>query len=395
MIKMDRPRLTGAILACALITALYGCQQAVGDDKNIPGNGAVPKQGSPDSIVLTAPQAKQVTLVVVQSTDMAPQREAMGYIDFNQDRTVPVSPPWQGRIRDVVAKAGDDVLKGQTLFTIDSADLVGAESNLISAAGLAALSAKALARAQNMNAVEANPQKDLEQAVSDHQTAEANYKAARDALRIFGKTDGEMDRIIATRKVNGELAVTSPIHGRVTARNAAPGMLVQPGSTPAPFTVADVSTKWMVANVTEYDLPLLQLKQPVKVSVLAYPDRPFAGEIENIGAAVDASTHRITVRSEIHDPRNELRPQMLASFVIRTGVAQQGIAVPANSVVREGDGTMTVFVTQDGRRFTRRTVKIGQEQNGLVQITQGLAVGEKLAGEGALFLSNALALQAR
>lgn len=395
MIKMNRTRLIQALLSCALLTSICGCQRASGEDKTAASGGPALKSTMPDSVTLTERQAKQVTVVAAQTTDMAPQREAVGYIDFNQDRTVPVSSPWQGRIRDVMAKAGDDVRKGQVLFTIDSPDLVSAESNLISAAGVAALSAKALARARSMNAVEANPQKDLEQAASDHQTAEANYKAARDALRIFGKTDGEMERIVSTRKVNGELAVTSPIHGRVTARNAAPGMLVQPGNTPAPFTVADVSTKWMVANVTEYDFPLLRLKQSVKVSVLAYPNRTFSGEIENIGAVVDANTHRIAIRSEIRDPRNELRPQMLASFLIHTGAAQQGVAVPTNSVVREGDGTMTVFVTQDGRRFTRRTVNTGQGQNGLVQISQGLMAGDKVAGEGALFLSNALALQAR
>ena len=388
-------RLAGLALTCALTSILHGCQRADSEDKGALDSSATANRAGKDSIKLSEQQAKQVTAVDVQTTALAPQREAVGYLDFNQDHTVQVSSPWQGRIREVFAKAGDDVRKGQVLFTIDSSDLASAESNLISAAGVAALSAKALARAQGMNAVEANPLKDLEQASSDHQTAEANYKGARDALRIFGKTDSEMDRLIATRKVNGELAVTSPIHGRVTARNAAVGVLVQPGGTPAPFTVADVSTKWMVANVTEYDFPLLRLKQPVKVAVLAYPDRTFSGEIENIGAAVDANTHRIAVRAEIRDPHDKLRPQMLASFLIQTGAPEQGIAVPVNSVVREGDGTLSVFVTQDGRRFTRRTVTTGEAKNGLVQISHGLAVGDKVAGEGALFLSNALALQAR
>jgi len=388
-------RLAGMLLAGALNAAICGCQQAASEDNAAIAGANSAKRSGLDSVTLSDQQMTQMKVVVAQTTSMAPQREATGYIDFNQDRTVPVSPAWTGRIREILAKAGDDVQKGQVLFTIDSPDLVSAESSLISAAGVAALSAKALERAQSMNAVEANPQKDLEQAASDHQTAEANYKAARDALRIFGKTEGEMDRVIATRKVNGELAITSPIQGRVTARNAAPGMLLQPGNAPAPFTVADVSTKWMVANVSEYDFPLLQIKQAVKVSVLAYPQRMFTGAIENIAAAVDPSTHRIAIRSEVRDPHNELRPQMLASFLIHTGPALPSIVVPANSVVREGDGTMTVFVTQDGRRFFRRVVKISQEQDGLAQITEGLATGDKVAGEGALFLSNALALQAR
>ena len=303
--------------------------------------------------------------------------------------------PWQGRIARVLAKAGDDVKQGDALFTIDSPDLVTTESNLIAAAGVLQLTTRALERARAMFESQSIAQKDLDQAASEQQTAQANLEAARAGVRIFGKSDAEIDRIIAGRSTAAELRIASPINGRVTARNAAPGLLVQPGSGAAPFTVADISTMWMVANVAEDELPQIHLGQPVEAALAAYPDRKFEGRVTNIGAAVDPNTHRVPVRSEIRDPRHELRPQMLGTFVIRTGVAVRSPAVPLAAVVREGDGTTEVFVTGDGRRFARRPVKLGMQQDGLDQILDGIAEGEQIATENALFLANELALQAR
>jgi membrane fusion protein, heavy metal efflux system len=287
------------------------------------------------------------------------------------------------------------VRKGDTLFTIDSPDLLQACSTLISAAGVLQLTTRNLARLKNLFETRAISQKDLEQAVSDQQTAEGALRAARDAVRIFGKTDAEMDRMIADRHVDPTLVVPSPIAGRITARNAAPGLLVQPGNPPAPYIVADISTMWMLANVAESDSPAFRLGQEVKVSVMAFPNRTFDGHISTIASSVDPNTHRLLVRSEIADPRHELRAGMFANFVIRTGEPVRSPAIPLDGVVREGDGTMTAWVTADRRRFTKRTVKIGLQRDGYVQILQGLQAGDLVASEGALFLSTALAIASR
>jgi len=346
-------------------------------------------------VTLTEAQLKSVKVMPVAQRVFEVEREAVGYVDFNQDRTVQVFSPWAGRIKQVFVKAGDDVKTGASLFSIDSPDLVQAESNLIAMAGVLQLTTRALERARKMFETQANAQKDLDQAISDQQTAEANYQAARDAMRIFGKSNQNMDAIVARRTTDGELRVASPLAGRVTSRNASPGLLVQPGSAPAPVAVADLSGMWLVASVSEYDLPLLHVGQQAYASVLAYPGRRFQAKISNIASTVDPVTHRVAVRSEIQDPRHELHPQMLADFVIRTGQTDQSAAVPVTGVVREGDGTMTVFVPLDGRRFERRAVQVGVTQDGLIQILSGLAAGESVASDGALFLSNALALQAR
>jgi len=254
------------------------------------------------------------------------------------------------------------------------------------------LQKRTLARATNLLKAGGSAQKDVDQSTSDQQTAEGNYKAARDAVRIFGKTDAEIDQIVDMRKVDSTLLVPSPIAGRVVARSAAPGLLTQPGSTPSPFTVADLSTMWMLANVIETDAPAYKLGQAVEVQVPAYPDKVFKGRVTTVGSMIDPNTHRQLVRSEIDDPEHLLRSGMFASFVIHVGDPSRSLAVPAEGVVREGDGTMTVWVTSDRRRFTQRTVKIGLQQDGWDQILEGLSPGETVVTDGAVFLSNKLSL---
>lgn len=348
-----------------------------------------------DTIAITDQQALLVKIEGTHEYEFSIQRRAIGTVDFNQEKTVQVFSQYQGRIKQVFVTAGDIVTLNQPLFSIESPDFLQATSALISTAGLRLLANRALERVKKMAGIQASSQRDLDQAISDQQTAEGNYRSARDAMRIFGKTDQELDSIISTKKVSAELTVLSPIAGTITSRNAQPGLLVQPGSTPAPVVVADQTTMWIIANVPETELAFIKEGQELIASITALPGRTYAGKIVNIGATVDAATRRIAVRAEILNPDKILRAQMLASYVIKIDTSKKSVAIPTESIVREGDGTITTFVTSDSRTFKRRSITIGLTQNNQVQVLTGLALDEKIASDGALFLSNALALQSR
>lgn len=356
-----------------------------------PNDAAAAARHDPDSVDLTDAQLTAVKVEPVEAREFPVDKEAVGSIDFNEDLAVPVFTPYPGRIIALFAEIGDDVKKGQKLFTIDSPDLLQAESTLIAAAGVLDFTTRNLARNRDLYTTHAVSQHDLEQAVSDQQTAEGNLRAARDAVRLFGKTDADIDKIIKERMADPTLVVPSPIDGRITARNAAPGLYVQPANPPAPFTVANIDTMWMVANVAETDSPAFRVGQQVQVRIGAFPGRVFDGTVTTIGATVDPNTRRVLVRSTIKDPQHELRSGMFANFTISVGAPVRSPAVPLAGVVREGDGTQTVWVTADRRRFARRTVKIGQARDGYRQIVEGVQVGELLATTGAIFLSNMLA----
>jgi membrane fusion protein, heavy metal efflux system len=401
------PRPTNSRLSAAVAAALIAVAGLVywtwhsGGPKSGTGSGIGATSANADapnptppaagSVDLSDSQLQSVKVEPVAERDFPVEKEAVGSIDFNEDLEVQVFTPYQGRIIALFAQVSDDVKKGQTLFTIDSPDLLQAESTLIAAAGVQELTTRSLARLQELYTTRAVSQHDVEQAVSDQQTAEGNLRAARDAVRIFGKTDADIDRIISLRSADPALIVPSPIDGRITARNGAPGLFVQPGNAPAPYTVADINTMWMLANVAETDSPAFRVGQPVQVRLGAFPDRVFDGKITTIGATVDPNTRRVLVRSEIKDPQHELRSGMFANFVISVGAPVRSPAVPLNGVVREGDGSQTIWITADRRRFTQRKVKIGEQRDGYRQILEGVQAGELIATDGAIFLSNMLA----
>lgn len=343
------------------------------------------------TIALSAKQVEAISIEPVEQREFRITKDALGSIAYNENLLVQVFTPYAGRIIDTFFNLGDEVKKGAPLFTIDSPDLLQAESTLLATAGVLELQNRNLNRVRQLLKTGGAPQRDLDQATSDQQTAEGNHKAARDAVRIFGKSEAEIDRIIAERHVDSTLIVRSPVDGQVTARNAAPGLYVQPGSAPAPLTLANLSVKWMVANVVETDAPAFRLGQPVEARVAAYPGQVFRGRVTALGSSIDPSSHRQLVRSEIDDPVNLLRPGMLANFTIEVAKPVTSPAVRLDAVVREGDGTMAVWVTRDRRSFQRRLVKIGLAQNGRRQILDGVAPGELVVGTGAIFLSNKLA----
>ncbi len=377
-----------------------GVAHAVESPESTKGSGGPPPPA--DSVDLSEAQLKYVKVEAAGEREFPIEKTAVGSIDFNEELLTQVFTQYPGRINGLFAKVGDEVKKGQLLFTIDSPDLLQASSTLISAAGVLQLTTKNLARLKRSVRHPGHlPEGAGAGDSSDHQTAEGRLaRAARDGVvRIFGKTRsrgmlyGPHGRRAARRPDARGRVVRSP--ARITARNAAPGLFVQPGNPPAPFTVADISTMWMLANVTEGDSPAFKVGQEVSVQVLAFPNRVFEGHITTIASAVDTNTRRLLVRSEIADRRHELRAGMFATFVIRTGTPMRSVAIPLDGVVREGDGTMSVWVTADRRRFTKRPVRIGLVRDGYDQVLEGVEAGELVATEGAIFLSNALTIAAQ
>ncbi|MGA3265407.1 MAG: efflux RND transporter periplasmic adaptor subunit [Verrucomicrobiota bacterium] len=247
---------------------------------------------------------------------------------------------------------------GSVSFEEDPA-IVQAKSTLVAAAATYVVNSNELLRAQALYGTNGVSRRELEQATSDEQSAGAALKAVRDALRALGKTDAEIDAMITAGEISSAPASSSPV-------------------------------KWVLANVLESDSPLIHTGQTVHIKVMAFPNLDLEGKVSKIYATVDPNIHRLAIRCTVNDSRDELRPGMLANVAIEVAKPIETIAVPANGVVREGDGTMTVWVTTDRRHFTQRLVKTGLREDGEVQILDGLQGGELVVTDGAIFLDNML-----
>jgi cobalt-zinc-cadmium efflux system membrane fusion protein len=377
-----------AAVSLAITLLESGCSGRQAANAKAPESSAHSSPSPTDPILDLSPsQLNSIKVESVGSYQFPVEKEAVGNIDFADDLSVQVFPAYQGTIIKTFVELGARVQKEQPLYTIESPDLIQAESTLIGAAATFELTSKELARVQGLGGI---AEREKEQATSDQQTAEGALKAARDAVLVFGKTDAEIDQMIASRKIDPALVVRSPIPGKITYKVAQPGFLVQPGNAPAPYSVADVAIKWMLANVPESESAFFRVEQPVAVNVMAYPDRVFKGKVSKIYETVDPNTHRVTIRSEIADPKDELRPGMLANFVIRVQGPVEATEIPADGVVREADGTTTAWVTTDRHRFVQRIITTGLRRDNRVQITDGLQRGELVVTDDAVFLSNML-----
>lgn len=341
-----------------------------------------------DTVHLDPAQVPDLKVGPVESRTFQARREALGIIDFDQDHAVQVFSPYQGRIGRMLVRAGDEVRKGQVLYTVQIPDLAQAASALIAAAGSLQVTTQTLKRAQDLAAAQSIPQKELQQNIADQQAADGAYRAARKTLGLFGLGSNDIDEIEKSRHVDTEMPVRSPLAGRVVARSASEGLLVQPGAGSPPVMVADMHKLWMVASVPESELGGYRLGQKVNVTVSAYPGRRFTGVLAYIGDVSEPASHRIGLRAEVADPGHLLRPQMMAQFSIELQAATDGPAVPENALAREGDGSISAWVARDGQSFTRRKVVTGLSQDGWVQIVDGLKPGERIAKDRALFLSN-------
>ena len=240
---------SAVVIAVAMVVAVALLESAWSRGEATNAKAAPRTNSTADPIVDLSPsQLNSIKIETVGSYQFPVEKEAVGTISFADDFRCRSSQPIRARSSKPLLNSGDEVQKDQPLYTIKSPDLIQAESNLIGAAATFDLTNKELVRVKDLTD-ERVSQREKEQAISDQQTADGALKAARDAVRVFGKTEAEMDQMIASRKIDPALVVRSPISGQGHAFNAPPACLVQPGNPPAPYTVANVSVKWMLADV--------------------------------------------------------------------------------------------------------------------------------------------------
>jgi len=346
----------------------------------------------PGTFRSTPEQLKTLSITPVSSAAFRGIEVTDGSIAFNGDRTTPVFSPYSGHIIHILAKPGDTLRRGAPLATIDASEFVQAQSDLVAAVAQSKLARANESRKRGLYEAKGGSLQDWQQAQADLATAEGGLKAVRNRLRILGKTDAEIDALESSDHVNATATLTAPIDGVVVDRQLGPGQYVQAGSGAAVFTLADLSSVWLVANVREEDAPLVHTGQSVEVSVDAFPDQTFKAHVVYVAAQVDANTHRLQVRAEMANPSGALKPAMFASFRIITSDAVASPAVPEGAVVYDGSQAHVWVLTSDARGplISLRPITVGRTDQRVVQVLTGLKVGERVVTRGSLFIDRAV-----
>jgi membrane fusion protein, heavy metal efflux system len=359
----------------ATVVAPFGCRSA----------GANLAERPPqDELWITPEQLKHddIQLTEARLADIPQAIAGAGRIAFNDLHVTHVFSPVTGRVTRVLAQPGQRVTKGSPLLALVSPDVGSAFSDLVKAqADLAATEAD-YHRQGRLFEAGAAARRDYEQAEDTFRTAKAEYeRAQRKATQL---------RSGAVDAVTQEYTLKSYIEGEVIARTANPGIEVQGqysgGTSIELFTIGDIKQVWVYADISDLDLPHVRVGGDADVQVVAYPGRLFRGKVDWISSTVDPVLRTGRVRLALANSDEALKPEMLATVSIHQPALLR-LAVPRDTVVRINESTF-VFVA-DGRRpdgrliFKRRSVKLGEEGDGLVAVVDGLGAGDRVINEGA------------
>jgi cobalt-zinc-cadmium efflux system membrane fusion protein len=358
------------------------------------------------------PASKQwASLTIEPVTEQVFRSEHLteGKIAVDEDRATLVYSPYAGRVIKLLAKPGDMVVAGQPLFVVEAPDMVQAQNDFISAVAALNKARSALELAKiienqnkSLNTTHAVPLRDLQQsqaatlaAQNDVRAAETGLEVVRNRLRILGKTDDEITRFSETGAISPQTTIYSPLAGTVVQRKVGPGQYVNTTSnsaaaSDATYIIGDLSTVWLVAYVRESEAPNVRIGEALHFTVLAYPNRVFPANIAYVATSFDAGTRRLLVRATIDNSRGLLKPEMFASVTILTGEGDNSPAVPRDAIIYDGK-VAHVWVARDDHAVEPRTIKTGLSNGPIIQVLDGLSLGEKVVTKGSLFIDRAAA----
>ena len=352
---------------------------------------AAPPAGT---FIVTPEQMAALKVAPVQALGFRPGVETEGKVATNDDRTTQVFSPYSGRAIQVMAKIGDVVHAGQPLFAVEASEFAQGQSDLAGAVAQLKIAKAAEARQRELYTANGAALKDYMQSQADLVNAQAALAAVRNRLKILGQTDAQIKALENRPQDQTETAqsiVTSPIDGVVTQRSIGVGQnigsVTNGGPSPA-FVVSNLSTVWLIGNLREVDASRAQVGQAVEVRVSALPDRVFTAKVDYVSPSVDPVSRRVTVRAVVSNPDGQLKPEMFASFSLFTGTETKSVGVPEQAVIYEGSEAR-VWVARSATLLELRNITTGQTQNGMVQVTSGLAQGDKVVTSGALFIDRA------
>jgi cobalt-zinc-cadmium efflux system membrane fusion protein len=370
----------------AALALIAGAAAAAGCSKpQTPASAAADSATTPSNFTLSESQRSRLQLVPVALQSFHPEIEATGTVAFNGDRSTQVLSPVSGPAVRIAAEPGAIVQRGTPLAYVSSPDFASAVADYRKAQSAYRNAQRIEARDSALFKNDALARADLEQAQTDLSGAEADVEAAVQAMRALGVDEAQINAVQQGSSAPIQAIIRSPIAGTVVEKLITPGQLLEAGSTPC-FTVADLSTMWVMTSVFPNDLRNVSVGQPASIMTDASPT-PIQGRVDYVAALVDPSSKAVSVRVLAPNTRGILRRDMFVRVQIRSGAPHDGVLVPTAAVLRNEENLPFVFVTaKSGRGFERRRVELGSRVGDQYEIPAGLAVGDTVVGNGALFL---------
>jgi cobalt-zinc-cadmium efflux system membrane fusion protein len=354
-----------AIAALALLLAA-GCSSSPDADASATNVVA--------NVKLTKAQRAHIQLYTVVPVGYRQRIEAPGTVDFDNNQATAVVSPFTGPVTRIFVALGQPVAKGQALAAVASADVANAVAAYRKAAVGAANARRVAAADRDLAAHNGISAREAAQAETDAASAEADRLAAFQALASMGASPGS--------GLSG--IIRAPVSGVVVEKDITPGQLLQAGSSAA-FTVANLSQVWVLAQIAPSDLSAVGFHDAATIDP-GNGTGPFHGTVENIGASVDPNTRAVVARIVAPNPGGLLKKQMYVDVSIESGRVSTGLLVPVSAVLRDDQNLAFVYLALPDGSFARRHVTLGYSDSQNYDVTSGLASGDRVVSNGALFL---------
>jgi cobalt-zinc-cadmium efflux system membrane fusion protein len=338
-------------------------------------------------VPLSQDAAERAGIVVapVASGTSSTELRLPGVVEPNSYRQVVVTPLVAGRVTKVGPALGDRVRRGDTLAEIYSPALAEARTRYVSAQAMLDAHDRELQRTQKLVEIGAASRQELEKIHAEHAAQTAAVQSARSQLELLGVSTSALEKMAPDHNVSATISVPAPIDGVVTERGANVGLNADQATKL--FTVLDLSTVWIVANLYEKDFPQVRVGTAAAITTSARPDLTLRGRVSYIDPQVSADTRTAKVRIEVPNPSGELRLGMYADVVVAGVSGTSGPRVPRNAVQNVGDRTVVYLAnSKDPGKYVEREVRLGQTSGEQVEVVSGVQPGDVVVTEGSFFV---------
>jgi cobalt-zinc-cadmium efflux system membrane fusion protein len=380
---------TRAAAVFAAVITLFGCSRTSQREAQMTSFATgETKAETANLFTLPADQIAHLQIAPVAKGSLPRVLRLTGSVAYNAFTTTPVFSAVGGPVREILAAPGDSVRAGQTLLNVNSPDYSAARSAYLKAKDAYALADKNYQRAVDLLAHKAIAERDVQQAESDRSQAQSDVESSTDALRALGISDPA-----ATAKAAGTLQIPllAPVSGEIVERLVGPGQLLQAGTTQC-FTISDTSTVWVLVNVYQSDLGSVRIGDTVDITTDAYPET-FRGRISYLAPALDPTTRTLQARIVTENAGHKLKKDLYVTATVRAGAIANALLVPDAAVLHDTENQPFVYVQTATNQFARRLVTVGESSGGRTQINSGLNAGERVVGDGSLFVQFENSLQ--
>ena len=375
--------------ALATMIALVGCGGANENASKMTSFSTAESAASKAELFsLPADQMSHIQIYTVAQAPIERTLRLSGAVAYNSYLTTPVITQVGGPVSRIVVTPGEHVAKGQPLLYVASPDYSLLRSAYVKARDASQLAERFYKRAQDLFAHQAISQADLEQAESNRTQAEADLQSSEQAIRVLGITNPES---IVTAPPSAELPLLAPLAGEVVERLCSPGQLLQAGGTQC-FTLSDMNSVWVLVNIYQNDIAYVHVGEDVTIDNETYPG-VVRGKIQYVAPALDPTTRTLQARIAASNPGERLKKDMYVTAEVHAGMIPNALAVPDAAVLRDSENMPYVYLQTGSNQFARRMVTLGETQGGKTQIVTGLQAGDKIVGDGSLFLQFQNSLQ--